>query len=238
MRVLFKAVFALIFIAGLSMTAQAQSTSSTPGCNDTNYKAMQDARRAQNAVGVAGAEGIYTQPDSVLATSCFDQAARVSAQEGGQIFSGPFFNEMAPVVMQPMQNLLSVNFLGSIGKDPDFGQIVTTVLTALLGGIFGGGMSGGSFDCPVQQDLYDAALIQGINPNVLPVSIDEAISLVLNGNASTNDRFMAGLMAASQIFQDAQNSVNAIPAPTAPPSSQSCSSSSNPFNCILSLYGY
>lgn len=239
MRFFTRLLFSLVLITGLSATAHAQtSTPTTPGCGDAQWEAQVAAREAYAAVDVADHEERRTQPDSVLATSCFDQWARVSANEGGQIFSGDFTSDMAPIVLQPMQNLLNSNFLGSIGRDPDFGQIVTTVLGALLGGIFGGGMTGGSFDCSVQQDIYDAQQIQGINPNAQMITIDDAISIVANGQASGGTRFLAGLAAASDIFMRAQNAVDNIQQPRPVPSVGQCTGNSDPLNCVLSLYGF
>ncbi|GEM_PF-1901465 len=236
MRVFFKAFIAIIFIVGLSTTAHAQSQTTTPGCGDEQYEAAQLKRQADAAVGVAIHEEVHKQPDSVLATSCFDQAARVDAQEGA-FFSGPFVDQMTPVVLQPMQNLLNMNFMTSIGKDPDFGQIVTTVLSSLLGGLFGGGMSGGSFNCSMQQDLFDADTVQGINGNIQLGSTGFMMGLGMNGGGNTT--FMRGLQAAAPIFQSLQQAVDNIPAPLAAPSVNACGgNTADPFTCILGVIGF
>ena len=109
-----------------------------------------------------------------------------------------------------------MNFLGSIGKDPDFGQIVTSVLGALLGGIFGGGMSGGSFDCDMNQKIYEAGMIQGINGNVNMMSAEQMIQTALNGGLNGNDRFSQAIAAASTIIMNLNNSMGALPSPQAP----------------------
>ncbi|MCK5659116.1 MAG: hypothetical protein KAH96_04495, partial [Alphaproteobacteria bacterium] len=83
--------FGKLFLLAISASfitfsnAQAQLVE---GCNPLVMDAMKAKAQAQVAYDVAVISQLISQPDSVLAMSCFNQAANISAKEGGAIFSG------------------------------------------------------------------------------------------------------------------------------------------------------
>jgi hypothetical protein len=208
MRIIFTFIFTCLFFVSTSSVSQAAE-----GCNPN----VRDAQKAKAEVhvtnDVAVTEEIVKQNDSVLALTCFDQASRVSAAEGGSIFSGDFTNVMNDVVNDPLTNLLSSNFMDSIGKSPDWSGIVDTAINDLLSGLFPGFFPASSFDCTVMQDLWDDILTTGINGNTPFLTFDEL--LAAGGSTATN--FLSNINAETGgALQRAQNAIAALPVNTIP----------------------
>jgi hypothetical protein len=91
-RVLFLAAACLLFATA------AQAGTTVEGCDPRVMAAMQATAQARVAVSKSIDDEIYDQDDSVLALTCFNQAATVAAQQAGKIFSGDFTADLAPVV--------------------------------------------------------------------------------------------------------------------------------------------
>ncbi|MFH1157967.1 MAG: hypothetical protein V1721_03670 [Pseudomonadota bacterium] len=82
-------------------SAQAQVVE---GCNPLVMTAMKAKAQAQVAYDVAVISQLISQPDSVLAMSCFNQAANISAKTGGSIFSGDFTVQLTPIITPALQS--------------------------------------------------------------------------------------------------------------------------------------
>lgn len=210
MRILTLLLFSSLFFISTSQKAYALAE----GCNPDVRAAQVAKAEAMVAADVAVTEEIVRQNDSVLALTCFDQASRVSASEGGAIFSGDFTNSVNQVVDGSLTNLLSTGFLDSIGKSPDFSNIVGNaingLLGGLLGGLFGGGGGGANFDCTVMQDLWDDVIVTGLNNNAPFLTFDEMVATSFSGGNTTN--FLTNLSAESGgAFGQAEATRNALP---------------------------
>ena len=166
-------LFTCFVFISLSSVSFAQSS---PGC-DNRVKDAQDGvadLRVLNEVAIN--EHITPEPDSVLAMTCFDQSSRISAAEGGSIFSGDFTDAMNDVVNDPLSHLLSTGFLDSIGKSPNFSGVVTSAISDLLSGLFPGFFPAEDFDCTVGTDLWDDMVTTGIDGSVARhLGIDEML---------------------------------------------------------------
>lgn len=81
-------------------SAQAQLVE---GCNPLVMDAMKAKAQAQVAYDVAVISQLISQPDSVLAMTCFNQAASISAVDGGAIFSGDFTIQLTPLITPALQ---------------------------------------------------------------------------------------------------------------------------------------
>ena len=177
-------------------TTQQTQMSSESACPPEMMEAGNASVEASVAEQTAIRDGVVNPPTSVLETSCFPQMAMVTANEAGKIFSGDFTSALGPVVLQPVSQFLQSNFLDSIGRDPDFGAVITAtlggILNDLLGGLFGGGMSASSFECQTYQDIADAARTSPISGDIALMTASELISTALNSSVSDENRFLTG----------------------------------------------
>ena len=113
----FFSISCIIFSGGESW---AQVTA--PGCSQAVMNAMNARAQAEMAYDIAVTNQMLAKPDSVLAMTCFSNAAGVSAANGGAIFSGDFTSQLNTVVTTAappynctyMQNLWN-NTISTIG---------------------------------------------------------------------------------------------------------------------------
>lgn len=210
MRIALSLILVFLFI----VASPNMSAANVPGCREDVRAAAEATAEARVAGDVAANEEISNQPDSVHALTCSDQAFRVSSSEGGGIFSGDFTSEMNEIVQDPLQNIISNNFIDSIGNSTEFADVVGNYLSDFLGNMLGGG---GSFDCPVMQDLYDAYLTTGTNKNVPYLTLEEMIAASSGGD--TSNKFLMNLAAEwgpGGVFENLVAARNALPANTIP----------------------
>ena len=92
-RKMFLFLSAVCLMASTSAFAQVMA-----GCDKDVWAAMNAKAQAQVAYDMAVTRELIKKPDSVLALTCFTQAAGVSAVKGGAIFSGNFFNGLKSVI--------------------------------------------------------------------------------------------------------------------------------------------
>lgn len=97
-----KLFLSVVFVSCITFSsAQAQLAE---GCNPLVMDAMKAKAQALVAYDVAVISQFISQPDSVLAMSCFNQAANISAKEGGAIFSGDFTVQLTPLITPALQS--------------------------------------------------------------------------------------------------------------------------------------
>lgn len=84
-------------LTGIGASAASAATVAA-GCNEDMWKALNAKAEAQVAYDTAVTRTIIDKPDSVLALSCFEKAAAVSAKKGGEIFGGDFTDELKKVM--------------------------------------------------------------------------------------------------------------------------------------------
>jgi hypothetical protein len=156
------AVFAAAAVLAVFTAVPAFSGAPVEGCDERVLSAMQSTAQARVADSKAIDDEIFTQDDSVLALTCFNQSAAVAAQQAGATFSGDFRKQLAPVVDDSMKGMLS-NFSkfsvgGSTGQvDYNTGgaiKIDSAASTAL------------TFNCDQMSKLWNTVNSQGVNPGV------------------------------------------------------------------------
>lgn len=98
-RKLFLFAFYVFGILGCGL-AQAQTPPSqvAPGCNPAVWTALQAKAQAQVAYDSAVTRELINKPDSVLTLTCFDQAAAISAANGGAVFAGDFTSQLKTIM--------------------------------------------------------------------------------------------------------------------------------------------
>lgn len=228
MRIALSLTLAFLFL----VSSPNDSHALVEGCRPDVWEATKATAEGRVAANVAAAEEISNQPDSVLALSCADQAFRVSAHEGGQIFSGDFTSEMNQVVNDPMQEMLGNNFVDSIGNSAEFSNVVGLSMTDLLGGMFPSVFGAGSYNCPVMQDLYYDYVTSGIDGNAPYLSLDDMVTTAFSGSTANN--FLANFSAEGPggTFDTLQSTRSALPANVIP-----SATGANSFNDVLSAVG-
>jgi hypothetical protein len=228
MRIVLSLTLAFLFL----VSSPNDSHALVEGCRPDVWEATKATAEGRVASSVASSEEIVNQPDSVLALTCADQAFRVSANEGGQIFSGDFTSEMNQVVNDSMKELLGNNFVDSIGNSPEFSNVVGSSLTKLMGGSWPSPFGSVSFNCPVMQDIYDDYITSGIDSNAAYLSLDDMVTTAFSGSTATN--FLANMSAEGPggVFDNLQATRTALP-PNVIPSA----TGANSFNDVLSAVG-
>lgn len=110
---LFAVPLALALFVSTSGYAQVVS-----GCDPAIKAAMDAKAQAKVAYDVAVTEQVVVKPDSVLAMTCFNRSAGVSAERGGNIFSGSFLSNtnFASVITDALAAMFE-QFADAEGKD-------------------------------------------------------------------------------------------------------------------------
>lgn len=114
------------------------------GCDPKVMAAMEAKAKARVAYDVAVTEQLTDKPDSVLALTCFHQAAGVSAKKGGEIFSGDFTDDLKPIIEPALADTYK-NFEGAAGYDSGKVDYKSTTLSD-------------TFDCPQMDNLWKYTL--------------------------------------------------------------------------------
>jgi len=156
---LFTAILAGACIVLSAHHAQAQAVD---GCNPKVLEAMQKKAQAQVVYDVAVTEQIMDKPDSVLAMTCFNQAAGVSAADGGNIFSGDFTTELAPVIENALTNFYD-DFGDAAGSDTATVDYAATTLQ-------------NTYDCNEMEDMWTLVEDEGVQTDVPYINFFELIS--------------------------------------------------------------
>jgi hypothetical protein len=96
---LFLLVLAAAGMACFSVSAMAAPPANVvAGCNQDVWNALSAKAEAQVAYDDAVIRQFINKPDSVLTLTCFDQAAGVSAAQGGAIFAGNFTTQLQTIM--------------------------------------------------------------------------------------------------------------------------------------------
>ena len=171
---------------------------------------MQATAQAKTALDVGITEQLIRKPDSVLAMTCFDQAARVSAQRGGSVFSGDFWGAgLGNMVQDSMSSMLN-NFAGSILQlNPSY--------TSLFSGTWAsfGSLLSGSFSCNGMRDLWTDVLNQPINTQVPPLLMSNlstyATTGVLPTGVTATSELGRNLISSLGVFTNMNTRITALP---------------------------
>lgn len=152
------------FISLASGSAYAQ----VAGCDPNKLDHMKDRAVLKVGDAMGCAQEIIRKMDSVVAMTCWPEAAQISANEGGNIFSGAFEGELNNVIgdmVDEMLNQFVGSFLESMGT-----------LGGIIGSWFGWG-GPGTFSCTHMQDMWDDVVTRGINQACEFLDLDALIAV-------------------------------------------------------------
>jgi hypothetical protein len=157
LRYAFLPAFALCLAltARVALADVIDSGGTTPGCDQKVLTAMQDKANARVAYDVASTEQVTTKPDSILAMTCFNNAAGEAAVDIGSMFSKDFSTPLGNIVPDGLTAFYD-DFDGAIGKDTNTIDYTQTAL----------GGAGSITSCNYIQDLWTKVKNTGIQPDV------------------------------------------------------------------------
>lgn len=190
--------------ACMLVMTQNVAQAAVEGCNPVVIDAMQKKAQAQVAYDTAVVEEIIDKPDSVLATTCFNQAAGVSANSGGSIFSGDFTAQLIPLIETGLIAFFD-DYADAAGEES---TVVDYAATALIN----------AYSCNEMEDLWTFIEDEGIQMGTPFITFDELLSGTLGGGAGGDFINTWNAAAAVQnIFSDLNAAVVALPGITAIP---------------------
>ena len=213
----FLMAFALVVLA-VGQPALAQQ------CDTRFMEAAQATAKAKSAIDVGITEQLIRKPDSVLALTCFDQAARTSAQRGGQVFSGDFWGVGLNVMVQDSMTNILTNFGGSILQlDPAYAGL----FGAGAGLIFGTLGGGGAFTCTTMRDLWTNVQQRSISQLVPPMTMQDMINSANTGvmppGVTINSELGLNIQRSFPLFNNVNIRTGALPRAIIPNYSSSTS---------------
>lgn len=201
-----------IVLSALSLACFVFASSSVyaqpvPGCNPQVLDAMQKKAQAKVATDVAMTESITDKPDSVLAMTCFNNAAGTSAVRGGSIFSGDFLTSLQPIIEDAL-NAFYDDFQDGEGFEAFLLGLVSSVdyTQTVLQDVQ---------DCNEAKDLWNVIKDRGIQQGIPFASLSNLISGAapagLVAGDEYNDNWAQNVTDA--IFSDLAAAINALPVP-------------------------
>lgn len=194
-------VFCVLFF---STTAQAQ----IEGCNPDVLAAQQAKGQAKVAYDVASTEQILVKPDSVLALTCVNRSAGVSAERGGNLFSGSFISN--PSFMSLIGDMLTA-FFGQFMDAEGFENAGTNVLYAAAATNLED-----NEECNGIEDMWTRIKEKGVAGGVPMATFQDLIDGILPTGAGT--RFIENWDTANAdgIFTALSTAMGALPIPNVP----------------------
>lgn len=189
-----------------SATAQAQ----IEGCDPAILQAQQAKGQAKVAYDIAATEQILVKPDSVLALTCFNRSAGVSAQRGGDLFSGSFIGNASFISL--IGDMLQAFFAQFIDAEA-FENPGTAVLYAA-----GATALENNEECTGIEDMWTRIKEKGVSGGVPIATFQDLIDGIIPSGAGT--RFIENFNTASadNIFSNLQTAMTNVDAlkPTIP----------------------
>lgn len=187
-----------------SSTVHAQPV---PGCNPQVLDAMQKKAQAKVATDVAMTESITDKPDSVLAMTCFNNAAGTSANHGGSIFSGDFTTSLQPIIEDALTAFYD-DFQDGEGYEAmllGLGTAIDYTQTVLAN----------TQDCTETKDLWSTIKDKGIQAGIPFASLANLISGAPPGGLIPGDEYNDNWATnvTDSIFADLAAAINALPIP-------------------------
>ncbi len=192
----------LACIVFVSCNAYAQAV---PGCNPQVLDAMQKKAQAKVAADINVTEETIDKPDSVLAMTCFNKAAGVSAAKGGAIFSGDFTSGLAPIIEDALSAMYD-DFADAAGFDSTTIDYSANTLT-------------NDETCDNVKNLWDEIKTEGVQQGIPFMTVDQLINGIAGaapGGAGTTFKANWDQEAADGVFSDLKAAVAALPLPSVP----------------------
>lgn len=202
-----KLFFMFLSVACLVFFSTAARAAGVEGCNPAVTTAMNAKAQAQVAYDVAVTEQTVDKPDSVLALNCFNKAAGVSAERGGNLFSGSFIGNtnFASVITDALSAFFQ-QFSDSVGY-ADGTNIVKYDATNLED----------SAECPGIEDYWTQIKERGVAKGVPYVTLEDLITGSLP--AGVGEKFQKNWEKAAGtdgIFQTLSNAIGQLPVAAIP----------------------
>lgn len=186
----------------ISFGAHAQAIE---GCNPAMLDAGQKKAQALVAYDVAVTEQIVVKPDSVLAMTCFNKAAGVSAERGGNLFSGSFLGNtnFASIIVDALSAFFG-QYADAEGYDTP--NVVDYAATNLED----------DADCPGIENLWERIKEKGVAGGVPYLTLAELMSGAVP--AIAGDRFRINWETADSdgIFEQLRDAIDQLPVPAIP----------------------
>ncbi|MDP2205712.1 MAG: hypothetical protein Q8K65_05340 [Alphaproteobacteria bacterium] len=200
-----KILFSCMSMACALFISAAAHAQVVEGCSPAVLDAMQKKAQARVAYDVAVTEQVVVKPDSVLAMTCFGKAAGVSAERGGNLFSGSFFGNtnFASVITDALSAFFS-QFADAEGFDTP--GVVDYAATNLED----------DADCPGIENLWERIKEKGVAGGVPYLTMAELIAGAAPGGSGA--RFTANWDTANAdgIFQQLNDAIAALPVAAIP----------------------
>lgn len=200
-----KLFFMFLSVACLVFISTAARAATVEGCNPAILDAMQKKAQAKAAYDVAVTEQTVNKPDSVLATTCVNKAAGVSAERGGNIFSGSFIGNtnFASVITDALSAFFA-QFADAEGFDtPSTVDYAATTPED-------------NAECPGLENLWERMKEKGVASGVPFVTFSDLISGAIPGTAGSRFQKNWETAASDGIFSQLQDAINALPVPAIP----------------------
>jgi hypothetical protein len=212
--------FCAVFVFSLTLISANAYAQAVPGCKPEVMNAMKAKAEAKVAYDVAVTEEIVAKPDSVLATTCFNKAAKNSAVKGGGIFSdvpppgatswtGPLASGLPTVIEEPL-SVMYGNFDGAEGREGINSNLYSSNASSL-------NVSGN--DCNGVKDLWSRVEGGGVTGGVPYVTFNDLQNgTIPGGSAAAGDDFTNNFAAStgSGVFSNLKTSMTATQPATAP----------------------
>lgn len=200
-----KLLLSCVSIACAVLISTAAHAQAVEGCSPAVLDAMQKKAQARVAYDVAVTEQVVVKPDSVLALTCFGKAAGVSAERGGNLFSGSFIGNtnFASVITDALTAFFG-QFADAEGKD-------TGVVAA-----YNEPNLQDDADCPGIESLWERIKEKGVAGGIPYLTMAELMAGAMPGGAGT--RFSANWDTADNdgIFQQLDQAMTTLPRPSVP----------------------
>lgn len=197
----FLSVMCVLFF---TTAAQAQ----IEGCDPAVLEAQQAKGQAKVAYDIAATEQIMVKPDSVLALTCFNRSAGVSAQRGGELFSGSFIGNGSFISL--IGDMLQAFFAQFIDAEA-FENPATAVLYAGTATTLED-----NEECTGVEDMWTRVKEKGVAGGVPIATFQDLIDGIIPAGAGT--RFIENFDTANAdgIFSALNAAMAALPVPNIP----------------------
>lgn len=199
-----KLLLSVLSVACIVLPSYAAFAAPIEGCDPKVLAAMQAKAQAQVAYDVAITDQMINKPDSVLATTCFNQSAGVSAKEGGAIFSEDFTADLDPVVSTALENFYDV-FEDAVGNDSGVVDY-TSAATQLQP----------TYNCQEMEELWTQVKTEGVVTEVPYITLEALINGTAPSDAGDDMRASWDAAAGQNVFSELQQAVGDLPVPDVP----------------------
>ena len=191
----FLSVMCVLFF---SSTAQAQ----IEGCDPAVLELQQAKGQAKVAYDISATEQILVKPDSVLALTCFNRSAGVSAERGGNLFSGSFIGNgsFVSLITDMLQAFFAQFIDAEAFENPTTAVLYNGAATSLED----------NEECTGVEDMWTRIKEKGVSGGVPIVTFQDLLNGIIPSGAGT--RFIANFNTAAgdNIFTDLNNAMTAV----------------------------